>query len=65
MKKEQSKFLAIMSIVIRLYLNNASMKQRESLNLLKTAHRLEATTTQIKSNANNIKVLQTQFVLKL
>jgi hypothetical protein len=54
-----------MSIVIRLYLNNASMKQRESLNLLKTAHRLEATTTQIKSNANNIKVLQTQFVLKL
>lgn len=32
------------------------MKQREALNILKTAHRLEAVTTQIKANENNIAV---------
>jgi len=38
----------------KLYLQNASMKNKESLNLIKTAHRLEAVTTQIKANQNNM-----------
>jgi len=32
------------------------MKQKEALNLLRTAHRLEAVTTQIKANENNVAV---------
>jgi len=58
MKKEPSfkfRFLFIMNI-FRLYLQNASMKNKESLNLIKTAHRLEAVTTQIKANQNNMAV---------
>jgi len=38
----------------KLYLQNADMKHKESLNLIRTAHRLEAVTTQIKANENNI-----------
>jgi charged multivesicular body protein 1 len=38
----------------KLYLQNASTKTKEAQNLLRTAHRLEAVTTQIKMNQNNI-----------
>jgi charged multivesicular body protein 1 len=40
----------------KLYLQNANMKNREALNNMKTGHRLEAVTTQIKSNENNMAV---------
>lgn len=42
----------------KLYLQNASMKNNESLNLIRTAHRLEAVTTQIKANQNNTAMTQ-------
>jgi charged multivesicular body protein 1 len=38
----------------KLYLQAASQKTKEAQNLLRTAHRLEAVTTQIKMNENNI-----------
>ena len=40
----------------RLYLQNATNKNKEAMNLLRTAHRLEAVTTQIKANQNNVAV---------
>ncbi|KRX00157.1 hypothetical protein PPERSA_10656 [Pseudocohnilembus persalinus] len=37
----------------RLYLQNAAMKQQESLNLLRMAHKLEAIQSNLKSNLSN------------
>eukprot|EP01016_Furgasonia_blochmanni_P033413 TRINITY_DN3492_c0_g3_i2.p1 TRINITY_DN3492_c0_g3~~TRINITY_DN3492_c0_g3_i2.p1 ORF type:complete len:155 (+),score=61.51 TRINITY_DN3492_c0_g3_i2:80-544(+) len=37
----------------RLFLANAAQKQKESLNYLKMSHKMDALSTQIKSNMNN------------
>jgi len=38
----------------KLYLQQAGMKQKEALNIQRTAHRLESVTTHIKANENNV-----------
>jgi len=38
----------------KLYLQNANMKNNEALNNMRTGHRLEAVTTQLRSNENNM-----------
>jgi len=40
-----------------LYINNSINKRKEAMNFLRTAHRLEAITTQVRSNSNNGKLL--------
>ncbi len=56
MKKEQS-ILNYLFVFSRLYLQSADMHRKESLNLLKMAHRMDAIASQIKSNEQNKQVI--------
>lgn len=59
MKKAQSNktiFPSAQSNDLRLFLANAQGKQQQSLNLLKMAHRLDAISTQMKTQQSNATV---------
>lgn len=50
-------------VLSRLYLGTAQMKHQESINYLKMANRMEAISTQIKTNMNNTKVQSFIYIL--